>query len=462
MEISKGRIKQIADTLPIGYYANRRVAINFSEQDETSSYNLETDEITFAYNNITEALSHIEADDEEKYIRATLYHELSHAMISPKNLFHYCSYFRINSDIVNIFEDERIETILKNAFLNVNFKENLQAITNYKGEAPTNALEAFFQVVRFRKGKQEWLKEVERIINERRSLTDCDTYYYVCEINDLYNTISKEFSDCEEKNNFEIFQQQMDIVAQGEANANIDINQDNNDTAPNEGLEIIRNAFQPSQLSTIVNKLEPIFTNFNKKNSSGSGLTSYSGKLNPRLCNDNNYKFFERKSEVRGNNKYGSFHLNLFIDVSGSYIPNREITNCLLKSLALIEKKSPNFSFDVVHCSCGERLKEKGDRFINPCGGNRLDSNIFQIYKKLQKSNTYNYNIFLFDGDAYPMKVRSRNTFQLVDFNNCCFISDFNNERYLKKMKNAKIIYTNNYAETFIQNVILALQKAFR
>lgn len=462
MEISKGRIKQIADTLPIGYYANRRVAIKFSEQDETSSYNLEMDEITFAYNNITEALSHIEADDEEKYIRATLYHELSHAMISPKNLFAYCGYLYLDSDIVNIFEDERIETILKDTFLNVNFKENIKAITNYKGEAPTNALEAFFQVVRFRKGRQEWLDEVEKIIYNYRFMTDYDTYSYLYAIRDLYSKISKEFSDCEKKNNFEIFQQQMDIVAQGEANANTDPNQNNGDTSSIDGLEIIRNTFQPSQLSTIVNKLEPIFTNFNKKNSSGSGLTSYSGKLNPRLCDDNNYKFFERKSEVRGSNKYGSFHLNLYIDVSGSYAPNKHITNCLLKSLALIEKKNPNFSFDVVHCSCGERLKEKGNRFIDPCGGNLLDRNIFQIYKKLQKPNTYNYNIFLFDGDASPVKIGSRNSFQLVDFNNCCFISDSDNERYLKKMKTAKIIYTNRYAESLIQNVILALQKAFR
>ena len=50
-----------------------------------------------------------------------LYHELSHVILTPRTIF-----VRRNEeerDIINIFEDERIETLLQKFYIKVDFKD---------------------------------------------------------------------------------------------------------------------------------------------------------------------------------------------------------------------------------------------------------------------------------------------------------------------------------------------------
>ena len=510
MEINKTEIKQILDTLPIGYYADRPITVNISETEETSFYDLEKDEITFAYNNIAVALENVEDFDKETAIRTVLYHELSHAILTPQNM-------QID-DMLNIFEDERIETLLNDFYLNTDFKGMVYAET--KDFIPQDEIGAFFKVVRCRQGKAEFLKRVEEIIYKYAMLghnINCDEYwdrgtdtvnYYVKEVKKLYDDIAKDFRKnpnsynipnsmnnpsnattpnemdwirnaqrCgytkeEAEKMFEELKKHFDNAENTENKTADDTANDTADDTADEGEPngnkgglgklIIKQAFGGETVSSLNEKLANIISIFNKKNASGSAYTSYSGIINPKLCGNNNYRFFERKAETKGNNRFGSFHLTLWIDTSGSFYDNKNATNSLIKALELIEKKNPNFSLDIVHCSCGERLMPKGQRFINPDGGNHLDKKVFELYRKLQKSNTYNYNIFLFDGNANPDYIKGRTTFNLVDFNNCMFISDYSNERYLNKMKSAQVILTTDYVGKLYENVFTALHRAFR
>ena len=207
-----------------------------------------------------------------------------------------------------------------------------------------------------------------------------------------------------------------------------------------------------------------ILENFSKKNNSGSALAGYSGTFNARAVVREDYKYFERKASINGSNKFGTFHLNLFIDESGSFYRSETAMNTLLRSLTDIERKNPNFTLDVVFCGVGERLvRDKRHRIFKADGGNRLDKETYELYRKLQKPNTYNYTIACFDGDACSDGGRGDHGFGAFDHNNCVIISDYDNERYIRNdVHSARVIYTRDYTNELIKNVVDALEKAFR
>ena len=129
-----------------------------------------------------------------------------------------------------------------------------------------------------------------------------------------------------------------------------------------------------------------------------------------------------------------------------------------------IERKNPNFTLDVVFCGISERLvQDKRHRIFKADGGNRLDKKTYELYRKLQKPNTYNYTIACFDGDACSDGGRSDHGFGAFDHNNCVIISDYDNERYIRNdVHSARVIYTRDYTNELIKNVVDALEKAFR
>ena len=158
---------------------------------------------------------------------------------------------------------------------------------------------------------------------------------------------------------------------------------------------------------------------------------------------------------------FGTFHLNLFLDDSGSMSGNENIVNKLLYSLICIEKSNPNFTFDVI--TCADRIeiidKKKG---YKARGGTYLSKKIIPLYNKVQKPNTYNYNLILFDGSASTDNYLSGTTFNVFDNNKCTIISDYSNSSKLNKLKTANVIYSNNYTEELIDNVYKTLRQAFR
>ena len=103
MELSYAKCETILNTLPIGFYTGRRIDTTLDAKVETSFYSPAEDKIVISYPIIAQRCKQISEDvDEEGAVRGMLYHEVSHAILTPATLQ--------ASIPVNIFEDERIES----------------------------------------------------------------------------------------------------------------------------------------------------------------------------------------------------------------------------------------------------------------------------------------------------------------------------------------------------------------
>ena len=488
MNVPITMIKSIAEGLPIGLYAKRRIPVAIDEEEPTSYYNPVSDEIVISSKIIQEGLKHVhKKKDIEPAVRSMLYHEVSHSILTPNRMK--------MTDWMNIFEDERIETILGDYFLDVDFKKQVLHINGFKSldevpnPAPT-AMAKFYSVVRFGIGEKKFVDEVDRIIKDYAKFNSStylwQTYRYIDEVKALYRAITGEEPPTEN-----IITASVPFDADGEEDAEgentaipSDVDEEteeekSGDDAEGKPCHGRKNPLKEKEIeklikSTFINnkyvdtkltdELSMILENFSKKNNSGSALAGYSGTFNTRAVVREDYKYFERKASINGSNKFGTFHLNLFIDESGSFYRSETAMNTLLRSLTDIERKNPNFTLDVVFCGISERLvQDKRHRIFKADGGNRLDKKTYELYRKLQKPNTYNYTIACFDGDACSDGGRSDHGFGAFDHNNCVIISDYDNERYIRNdVHSARVIYTRDYTNELIKNVVDALEKAFR
>ena len=466
------RIEQLVSTLPIGLYCGRRVPCQLDYHIDASGYNINKDTILISAKQIQKGLSTAEEKDFEKIVRTNFYHEVSHAILTPTKM--------IPCDIYNIFEDERIETLLKDYYYGVDFEGMKKHLTGYRDDYPiTDSLSAFFALVRFRKGKKELVDEVDRIIKKFSTLSrNSYSYDYTGEIEELYRKVA---SLTDSKEDIEKYLE--DIKNQGEKEKT-----EKGVGKPEEGIdddtkkggtiltreqvkEIMKKAVHNELDEKFFTTLSILFENFNKKNSKGGALQGYSGVLNPRLADRKDYRIFERSASIRGNNQYGTFHLNVFIDTSGSFGRNDETVNSMIRALEKIEKKNRTFTFDIITMGDprNEKILPKDKRMIHSYGGNHLSKKIFDIFRKQQLPMTYNYNIILFDGDAYsndtfiPPDIRlpKGEGFKAFAHNNCTIISDDSNQRYISKYcPTTKTIYTHSYCEELYNNIIKVMQKA--
>lgn len=488
MNVPVAMIKSIAEGLPIGLYAKRRIPVAIDEEEPTSYYNPVSDEIVISSKIIQEGLKHVhKKKDIEPAVRSMLYHEVSHSILTPNRMK--------MTDWMNIFEDERIETILGDYFLDVDFKKQVLHINGFKSldevpnPAPT-AMAKFYSVVRFGIGEKKFVDEVDRIIKDYAKFNSStylwQTYRYIDEVKALYRAITGEEPPTEN-----IITASVPFNAEGEEDAeeeNTDAPSDveeeteeekSGDDAEGKPCHGRKNPLKEKEIEKLIkstfitnkyvdtkltDELSMILENFSKKNNSGSALAGYSGTFNAHAVVREDYKYFERKASINGSNKFGTFHLNLFIDESGSFYRSETAMNTLLRSLTDIERKNPNFTLDVVFCGISERLvQDKRHRIFKADGGNRLDKKTYELYRKLQKPNTYNYTIACFDGDACSDGGRSDHGFGAFDHNNCVIISDYDNERYIRNdVHSARVIYTRDYTNELIKNVVDALEKAFR
>ena len=486
MEIAKSELQAIVKTLPIGLYAKRGIVIVIEDTD-TSYYSPTTDEIVVSYPQIVTSLKKVAENSpfKESIIRGILYHEVSHAFMTPQMTW---------NDIINVFEDERMETLLADYYLNVDFKSNVFRFNGLEiGQVPpaTDSFTAFYNTVRFRTGSAKMLCKVAELIQKYATLTkvnDDDSWDYYHDVMELYREIEKDYQKRPQEYQGNSSAEQCDYngdvkgestegqgektaEGEGETQQGYDPNSIGRNTAsegalnPEQVKEMISNIIEYSNDPSLVSYFQTIISNFNKKNSKGSSINGYSGVLNPRLADRSDYKMFDRPFTQKANNNFGTFHLNLFIDKSGSFWASQTLVNKILAALSIVEKQNPNFTLDVVFCGYGEKVVQSPRERILRCGGgNDLDNDIYNIYRKLQKPNTYNYNIVLFDGDAFTSGCTAhRKNFRAFDFSNCTIISDRENERYINRTVNrAKVIYTKEYTSELLDNVCKAISKAFR
>ena len=215
MELNVNLCNTIAQTLPTGYYCGRKVGVSVTSDkfDTPSRYNPQTDTIEISYGKIEESVKTL-ADGKmtaECAVRSALYHELSHVLLTPYHMDR-------DDEVLNCFEDERVETLLNDYYMDVNFKQQL---FNLKGETPNinplDPMSKFEALVRYRYGKPEFLERVKQIINEYAQLnaTVPHNYKYENAIYELYNDVKEDDTPAEEM-------KQDTETLQNELKANID------------------------------------------------------------------------------------------------------------------------------------------------------------------------------------------------------------------------------------------------
>ncbi len=515
MKVTFGDIKEVFETLPISYYAKRRVNTTLEPHTQvgTSYYDPRLDEIHIDASMIVNGLlSTPETDDEyskETAVRSMVYHELSHAILTP----YYQPYIDWFNDpkaamVFNIFEDERIETLLENFYIDTNFKKNLLYINGGKITAPTgDKLSRFYYLVRFR-GYQGTgaAEEVVRII-EKYSELNCNSgsneiYRYLKEVWELWEKFAKEVSMENPESEIPTIENNINNMGNGEGfsdntteekegknpegsegSENSENSEGSEDSKEKSGTpntkkpngkgertifsEIIEDAHKKFFDASLIESLNSIITTFNKKTNSGNGCTSYSGVLNPRNVARKDFRYFDKKVSAHGNNMYGKLHLNLIIDKSGSFYNLQDSANVLIRALLEVEKKNSNFTFDVLFS--GDDLEEttKPKCFVQANGGNEITSNeIPSVTSRHKKKDEYVYNIVLHDGmlDWTCGYGRGKNPFLAWDTSNTTIIDTGDNEKALSQLHSARIV-TCPYKElvkTLGKQVADTLRMAFR
>lgn len=488
MTVTFKEIENIAKTLPVGYYIKRDIKVIVSETEKGSWYDSMNDTITVSYPMIAEVLSTSdEILDIEQATRCLFYHEVSHAFLTPKEV----SMTRVR----NIFEDERIESILRHYYMYVDFRTFLKQVTGFNNEKPKNIDDAFFQLVRFRVGPQEFLDRVHDLIMKWRNLSQEKPYsYYVYEsdIDQLYYDFKSWFNEQEKKKETQPQEENgeeipmrgnneptNDDIADDEeteqSEINMNIFNDKNDEQSEFDMETAQNLIQAAADKLVnrdlIESVQTILSRVAKATSrNSSAINAYSGVFDPRSVVRDDYKFFVQKNRNGHVKAYSKTHLTLVIDRSGSFSSSQKTVNQLIYALQMFEKSNPDFEFDIITCGVSEKLESRNDRQITCTGGNLLDNKIFGLFNSCQKAGYANYNIVLFDGDAFSDTWQARGpissyykNFGAFNFPNTTIISDYDNEKHIKKYcKNAKQIITSDYVDELIKNTMMALQMLSR
>lgn len=500
MKMTFAKCDSILKTLPIGFYTGRRIETTLDKKEKTSFYSPMEDKIIVSYPIIAhrfDSMPKASTCSEEEAVRSMLYHEVSHAILTPAKALQ-------NSFQVNVFEDERIETALNDFYHDVDFRKQLYDI--HGGHAPkaTTPQAAFFNAVRFRIGPADIEAEVERMLEKYAPLNRLsDRWYdapcvgeYERDIDELWRKIANKFAknpeDFQPKNGEGKPQEGQAPKTQNGSSENGEEETEKTkgknakaqktpqNGTPNKGkmsVEDVKkiigetlktmnlNAENAKKVADFQKAAETIISNFNKKNKSGNGINAYSGVFNPRAVVRKDYRYFERSMTTQGNNKFGTCHLNLIIDSSGSFCNNQDLVNGILAILTEIERKNRNFSMDVAFINTKFHLCQSvRERVLQANGGNDVPDNMKEIMMKLQKPNTCNYNIVLFDGDAFS-NHRGGNCnkiFSAFDMKQTTLITDPDNQYYMNPtFKTAKVVITNNYTAELIDNILKAFTIAF-
>ena len=554
MQLTKELLQHYINKVPIGYYVGRNVDVTIGDKDDTY-FDLVKGSIVISYPTIKDNARLIKTDaDAEKSVRHLIFHELSHALLTPRIL---------HIDMVlNVFEDERIESILKNYYLDTDFKAFVKKLNGFKNQPPENEWDAWYQLVRYRRGPVYFLSRVHEIIDDYTHLdiavSRIDTEIrssirnYEAEVNHLYEEFVKWYNQTN-PSDLKIDKSLKDLMQNGEGDGQSDdknsqqiqvgtglSNADNNQLDDNaEGLEKALQksleSFKDSKKDLLmevpkvdakankfanVSSIEAIDVNegdyddlytiiddsndkagglwhrpgkdddkakqkadkavfdmidnlisllkTTRKNN-GSSIAAYSGVINPRNVIRDDYKYFMQQNRKGHASVYSKMHLNMFIDCSASFKDNDEKVNTLLWALTKFERAVPDFSYDLISCGVGQKLRPKYNRTQSSYDGTVLTDDIFDMFKKQQFTNAVNMNIVLYDGKVNHLhkykttgKCIESNWEAFNDVNTVIIVDDSNEEAVNKFCPLAHKIISKDYVEELYKNTYAALLQLIR
>ena len=189
MTINLEEMKEIAKRLPIGFYLGRKTPV-IVEPGKRAYCDTVKGVIHLGVGVLQMAARQIDASDasewdREALLRCLLYHEIGHLLLTPSDLKQTTLYplpdelQKHQSDIINIFEDERIESLLASAFIGVNFKKFVR-LMHKQGVNGEDMLSKIFKAIRLRETTTEISDEIDDAIKELRKLNVNTTRLVSC------------------------------------------------------------------------------------------------------------------------------------------------------------------------------------------------------------------------------------------------------------------------------------------
>lgn len=510
MQVTYNQVKKILDTLPIGYYLGHAIPpVKLSKISDSTYINQITEEITVSFKNVQAMLQNAPDDiDVESVVRGLLYHEVSHAVLTPpmtfiddftprvrfdgstydlfvvlgrayRKKFNHPFPLTVSKDIINIVEDERIETLLKDYYLNVDFRKNvvlLNGITNPEKELENaDLLKRLFLVCRYHVGTQKELESLTDLIFYRKKLTnkseEAEIKCYLDNIETFAITVLRNVNIPTQQDG----QNQQSSDGKQSDNKESKDEQSNGTPSPLEISELFKdNTHIRKDAGEIRDKLKKLSTNqeaascadrlnriittaMNKRKMRSGAHTAYAGNIDPRLCSNNDYRWFTKKSTIGAGKRFDKININLFCDNSASFEDDENNLNGLIVTLLKLAEQNKDLTVTTTHINRSIRRGTKEDMFVHCNGGTVLDDSIKTIYPSLQKPNATNWNVVVFDG--YCQKPEN---FTVFNHPNVIMVVDDSNKTTIKTycpQTRSKII-TGNYAEEFEQTVLALLEQA--
>lgn len=518
MKPSVGYCQDVLKTLPVGYYLGHPVSLRLDPTGDSTYIELDCERVTVSYKNICTALENAPDDiDPEPIIRALLYHEISHALLTPRgllstangDLIYKCcaryknsvdkaAYIRAHvHDIINIFEDERIETTCHNYYMNVDFKRLLVLLNgDPKNFMNCDPIGKFFALVRYRIGPKEQLDTVASIIKqfygETYAMQHCETY--AKSIIKLFagmlpSDFQYQYNRNEQDN--DAMQDAQDNNATQDAQDNSSAQDDQNDDAENQvstapltddQIDAIAQAIEEklkacpidigkSQIKTVFKTLSTnreaaairaqfervIQTALNKHKAQSSGSLGYSGRIDPRSVTNKDYKWFAKKTQGSSVKRFSKIQFNLFCDDSGSFWGSKLKMNAVILALKELAAANHDIQVKVIHCGSGVTVPDQESPWLTCRGSSHFSENLPTIYKEAQRPDATNINMVVFDGEFRMWgNITESKAFGTFNHPNCIIVSDTDNKdafnNYAPQAR--KTFITRDYASNFISQLL--------
>lgn len=254
MKATYETIDRLFRGLSVGSYLGRAIKHELSETSDKTYYDPMSDKIIVSYPMLKQAIERVQGDKlQYSVLRGLFYHELSHAILTPKTLCNM-KQWTTHHNILNTFEDERIETLLAHYYIDVNFRRNIIIIFNYKGEEAKTPFEAFYNLVRYHKGEQVWLDRLTALICKYKGLTVLTTDYdllnqYCDDVLAFYRDFTGKWEEQQEQQRQQN-NQQSNEQEQNEDNNQYDSNSSSNNSSDEQNEENEDNQGSSSNGST--------------------------------------------------------------------------------------------------------------------------------------------------------------------------------------------------------------------
>lgn len=176
MKLNLEEMREIARTLPIGYYLGRKVPV-FVEDGNRAYCDVVKGDVHIGVGLLQTAADHIDATDaaewdRETLLRCLLYHEIGHLLLTPK----WYKVIRVknangnsyreekSNTILNIFEDERLERILSKYFMGVKFRKFVKLVCKGEGGGRKDDIAKIYRAIRLRDAPKDVSDAVDTAI----------------------------------------------------------------------------------------------------------------------------------------------------------------------------------------------------------------------------------------------------------------------------------------------------------